>query len=247
MIVKWFEQTSADVPDDDDWLSARESQYSTRLHVPKRRSDWRLGRWTAKHAVALYLNRRPNYEVLRRVEILPDASGAPLVRIINEQGAVSISLTHREGRAACVVASTQIALGCDLEVIEPRSNAFVEDYFTDEEQAAIAQTHTAQRNLLITILWSAKESALKALRLGLRADTRSVSIGFVNTDSSKQVSPYRRQSVECNSRFPGEAWYPLRACYGKEPALFGWWRSSETLVRSLISVSPSSPPSPYVT
>lgn len=246
-MIKWLEQTSADVPDDNNWLSARESLYSSRLHVPKRRSDWRLGRWTAKHAVALYLSLRPNYEVLRQVEILPDTSGAPRVRIIDEQARVSISLTHRDGRAACVVAPTQIALGCDLEVIEPRSNAFAGDYFTDEEQAAISQIQPAQRNLLVTILWSAKESALKALRLGLRVDTRSVSIGFVNTDFSKQVSSYRgRQSDECNSRFREEAWYPLRAQYGKEFALFGWWRSSECFVRSFISLSPVSPPSSYI-
>lgn len=246
-MIQWLEQTSADVPDGDDWLSARESLYLSRLHVPKRRSDWRLGRWTAKRAVALYLSLRPNNGVLHQVEILPDTSGAPLVRISDEQATVSISLTHRDGRAACVVAPPQMVLGCDLEVIEPRSNAFVGDYFTDEEQAAISQTQPAQRNLLVTILWSAKESALKALRLGLRVDTRSVSIGFVNTDVSKRVSSYRGgQSDECNSRFPEQAWYPLRAQCRKEPALFGWWRSSEGLVRSLISLSPTNPPSSYI-
>ena len=65
-------------------------------------------------------------------------------------------------------------LGCDLEIVEPRSDAFIADYFTAEEQALIERTSAADRSLLLALLWSAKESALKALRAGLRLDTRSV-------------------------------------------------------------------------
>jgi len=32
-----------------------------------------------------------------------------------------------------------VEIGCDLEVVEPRSDAFVADYFTSEEQALIAR------------------------------------------------------------------------------------------------------------
>ena len=52
---------------------------------------------------------------------------------------VTISLSHRSGAAICAVAPAGVDLGCDLEVIEPRSEAFVADYFTVDEQALVAQ------------------------------------------------------------------------------------------------------------
>ena len=86
-------------------------------------------------------------------------------------------------------------LGCDLEIIEPRSDAFVADYFTTEEQALIARASAADRPRLLALLWSAKESALKALHEGLRLDTRCVI-----------VSPF-------DESFDLNGWSPLRVRY----------------------------------
>ena len=36
-----------------------------------------------------------------------------------------ISLSHRAGRAICCVSTSIAALGCDLELIEPRSSGFI--------------------------------------------------------------------------------------------------------------------------
>ena len=69
-------------------------------------------------------------------------------------------------------------LGCDLEIVEPRSDAFVADYFTAEEQEVVRQACPADRFALIALIWSAKESALKALQSGLRIDTRSLSVAL---------------------------------------------------------------------
>ena len=72
------------------------------------------------------------------------------------------------------VAKSGVEIGCDLEMVEPRSDAFVADYFTIEEQALVARASAEDRPRLLALLWSAKESALKALHEGLRLDTRSV-------------------------------------------------------------------------
>ena len=56
MNVYWLEQSDGDVPVGDGWLSAGERATLDRLRIPKRRADWRLGRWTAKCAAAAYLN-----------------------------------------------------------------------------------------------------------------------------------------------------------------------------------------------
>jgi phosphopantetheinyl transferase len=74
----------------------------------------------------------------------------------------------------CAVAPPSAEVGCDLETVEPRSPAFLADYFTDAEPNLVARTPAAMRDRVLTLLWSAKESALKALGSGLRLDTRSV-------------------------------------------------------------------------
>ena len=123
---------------------------------------------------------------LREIEIRPASSGAPEVFIANEPAAVTVSISHRSGAAICAVAMTGVELGCDQEVIEARSEAFVADYFTESEQALVARVCEAERSRLVTLLWSAKESALKALREGLRLDTRSVTVSPINGGGRSQ-------------------------------------------------------------
>ena len=43
------------MPDGDDWLRGGERDVLTGLSVPKRRADWRRGRWAAKVAVGVRL------------------------------------------------------------------------------------------------------------------------------------------------------------------------------------------------
>jgi phosphopantetheine--protein transferase-like protein len=65
-------------------------------------------------------------------------------------------------------------VGCDAELIEPRSRSFVADFFSRQERDAVDHAQADRRALTTTLIWSAKESVLKALQEGLRLDTRSV-------------------------------------------------------------------------
>ena len=56
MRVFWLEQTEADVPPSNDWLGPAELDRCNAFRFAKRRNDWRLGRWTAKCALAAYLD-----------------------------------------------------------------------------------------------------------------------------------------------------------------------------------------------
>ena len=174
MNVYWLDQNEADVPLHNDWLGAREAIPLGTMRFAKRRSDWRLGRWAAKCALASHLQLTFEPKTLARLEIVAATSGAPDVFFDGRATSLTISLSHRAGRALCAVSCLPATVGCDLELIEPRSFAFVADYFSTEEQALVARACAADRHALIALLWSAKESALKALRTGLRLDTRSV-------------------------------------------------------------------------
>src|SRR5690349_10301987 len=123
MDVYWLEQSASEVPESDDWLTPAERARLDSLRFPKRRADWRLGRWTAKQAVAVCLELRSP----AAVEIRAAASGAPLAFVAGERARVAISISHRGGVAVCAVAPGAMSLGCDLEVVEPRSAEFVTD------------------------------------------------------------------------------------------------------------------------
>ena len=229
--VYWLKQTEADVPTDDDWLGASEAACLGALRIPKRRADWRLGRWTAKRAVAICLNSHSNPQSLAGIEVRPAASGAPEVFINSQPAGVTISLSHRSGIAMCAVAPSGTDLGCDLEMIEPRSDAFVADYFTDEEQAFIAQASAVDRFRLLALLWSAKECALKALREGLRLDTRSVT---VNLPEGVWTSVHDEAIADCSLRHH-LTWRPLEVRCTSGQVFLGWWGQAGNLVQTLVA------------
>jgi len=94
-------------------------------------------------------------------------------------------------------------MGCDLEIIEPRADSFVADYFTAEEQKMVAGADATDRDLRVTLLWSAKESALKALGEGLRMDTRCVAV-------APHLPSCRGRQEEGNFSISLPDWRPLQ-------------------------------------
>lgn len=224
MNIYWLEQTEFDVPTDDGWLSPAEVLRQRDLRFAKRRADWRLGRWTAKRAVCFCLGTSEGPLDLAEIEIRAAPSGAPQVIVKDGLSEVSVSLSHSSGRAVCAVALSAVALGCDLEKVERRSDTFVEDYLTAEEQELVTRSPAMARTRLVTLLWSAKESALKARHEGLRLDTRLVTVDASETSPSL------------------EGWYPLRARCAGGKNFQGWWQCEHDFVRSVVSDQASDPP-----
>jgi 4'-phosphopantetheinyl transferase len=245
MKVYWLEQTEADVPATNDWLSASEVGRLNGMRFAKRRADWRLGRWTAKRALALHSNAPGDLRVLGGIEIRPSASGAPEAFFAEEPSPLTMSLSHRGGVALCGIAPSGAALGCDLEMIEPRSDAFVADYFTTEEQALIARVSAAGRAQLVALLWSGKESALKALRTGLRLSTQCVAV------SPREALPHRSEWEEGYNEHPAfdvqmaegaDSWRPLQVGCTDGQVFHGWWQHSGSLVRTIVAAPPPDRP-----
>jgi 4'-phosphopantetheinyl transferase len=219
MDIHYLAQTVADVPETDAWLSPRELARLHTLRFPKRRSDWRLGRWTAKRAVAALQGFA--LEQLTHIEIRPAPSGAPDLYIENQLSPMTLSISHRSGIAICAVAESAVKLGCDVELIEARGSAFLEDYFTPEEQLLFARYQDASP--LATLLWSAKESALKARRIGLRVDTRSI-------------------RVEIGESSIAGKWAPLLVHCETSANFYGWWREDSGTVCTIVADPPPSAP-----
>jgi 4'-phosphopantetheinyl transferase len=225
MLITWQEQNATDVPADDGWLAPPELTRLAAMRFAQRRADWRLGRWTAKLGVAACLGLPATRETFRELEIRPAPSGAPQMFLANQLAAVAISLSHRSGMAVCAAARGALSLGCDLERIEPHSDIFLADYFTDEEQALVRAAPPAARWSMVALLWSAKESLLKALELGLRADTRSVNVSLALTPV---IDP--------------AGWHSLRAYHPDCGCVRGWWYEHAGFVRTLVAAPAASYP-----
>lgn len=223
MDIYLLEKREEDLPESNDWLGGRERDHLRTLNFLKRRADWRLGRWAAKCAVAALQNIPVDPDLLACIEICPATTGAPRVFLHEMPADVTISLSHRAGIAICALAKKSVRLGCDLEVIEPHSAAFIADYFTPEEQDAIERVASTDRWRLIAMLWSAKESALKALHEGLRRDTRSVVV------------------KDANLSF-GEGWSSMQVHSIESEVFHGWCHLTEGLVTTVVADHPFSVP-----
>jgi len=196
-MITWVTQELAELPASLAWLSRDERARLDTMRVAKRRADYLLGRWTARRALAAHLGSASPaaFAVRAACDGSPEAllDGAPL--------ALRLSISHSAGRALAAVSDTG-PLGADLERIEPRSQLLVDDFFTPGEAAQVAACPPAERDRWITVIWSAKESALKARRTGLREDTRHVHVAL---------------------GAGAAAWRPLRIAVGHGDALSGWW------------------------
>ncbi|MBI4944637.1 MAG: 4'-phosphopantetheinyl transferase superfamily protein [Actinobacteria bacterium] len=220
------------------WLSTAERERLGRLRFRKRRSEFLLRRWTAKHAVLAVLGAaggtgEPS-AALARVAVLNRASGAPYVLLDGAPLGVEVSLTDRAGWAVCLVGDGPDAVGVDLELVEPRSDAFVADFLTTTEASRVHARPPGEgpggRSELADAVWSAKESALKVLGTGLRTDTRAVEVTL--EEGGPEVGP-----------LGGPGWRPLTGRHGPTgQVLPGWWRRDGDFVVTTASVRPHDPP-----
>jgi 4'-phosphopantetheinyl transferase len=119
---------------------------------------------------------------------------------------------------------TEVRLGCDLELVEERSAAFIADYLTEREQAFVAAADSEEaRWVRSNLVWSAKESVLKVLRTGLRRDTRSV-------------------EVQVSSGSGHHGWCELHARTLEGRVFAGWWRRFGAFLLTVACEEPAAPP-----
>ena len=202
------------LPDRLDWLTPDELTRHEGFRFDKRRQDWLLGRWAAKQAL-LALHGLPQCDV-GRFEILSASSGAPLARFDGKPYETGLSISHSNGRAFSVVSTETTELGCDIELVEPRSVAFVETFFTAAECKRVQRAAAEYRDMLVTMIWSAKESTLKVQRTGLRADTRSVEV------------------IEAGDE-PGGAWNRARTITADAREFDCLWRCDDRWILSVVA------------
>jgi 4'-phosphopantetheinyl transferase len=223
--MRWLARAEEHLPGDWSWLSDAETAYANAQRFTKRRVEFLVARWTAKQALCRALELPAVPGILRRIEVRHAPSGAPVACLDARPVGVPISLTDRAGWAVCVLAADPpggtARIGCDLELVEPRSDTFVGDYLTAAERRYVATASDRDaRQLAANLIWSAKESGLKVLTTGLRRDTRSVEVTLGTAPSVQEPRGQRPGGPELA---PSE-WAELTVRTAEGDAFPGWWR-----------------------
>ena len=235
MTVHWLARGLDAVPAGESWLSAGERERLAAMRFAKRRTEFLVSRFAAKLTIAGALDRpTDDLTTLAGIEIRRKPTGAPAAFVDGQPAELAMSQTDRADWAVCVVRrDPHVALGCDLELVEPRSPGFVQDYLTEREQATIAASSDA--DLLANLLWSAKESALKVLETGLRRDTRSVEVSLGADGDGADGSSVAKGSG---------GWHPLEVRPVEGGVFPGWWQRWGAFLLTVVSSAPTGPPEP---
>ena len=88
----------------------------------------------------------------------------------------------------------------------------------------VRNTSFREQSRTVTLLWSAKESALKALHEGLRLDTRSIVVQLAGEEE------------------PPSRWKNLRVRSHSGNTFRGWWRTEGNFVETVVASPPPEPP-----
>lgn len=159
------------------YLSPDELSVLGGLRFAKRRREWLNGRYAAKKLLQA-CDPKTFAGNASQWSIVYEPEGAPYF-VHEKQGRLPacLSISHSGEWAFCALTfESNLQVGADVERVETRSRAFLDDYFTDEEKNWMSGSPEDLPGLWPTLAWSAKEAALKALRVGLRLDTRAVEI-----------------------------------------------------------------------
>jgi 4'-phosphopantetheinyl transferase len=204
--MRWLARGEPHLPPGQHWLTSAELARAASMRFTKRRTEYLVRRLVAKHTVAASLGLGTDEQTLGRIAVPNRITGAPYVEVDGEPLGLDVSLTDRAGWGVCLVGQDLGAVGCDVELAEPRTQGFVTDYLTPHEQRLVrGASDEARGQLLANLIWSAKESALKVLRTGLRRDTLTVEV-HLDPDADAVRS-----------------WEPLHVRTDEGRVLPGWW------------------------
>lgn len=221
---RWLALGEEALPPDEQWLAPGEAASLAGMRYTKRRTEFLLRRLVAKHAVASVTGRSTDAATLAGIEVRNAPSGAPYLCVDGVAVELGVSISDRAGCAICVTSPMgPLAVGCDLELVEPRSRGFVCDFLTTTEQRLAGSRGAGdERDAVVNLIWSAKESALKVLGTGLRRDTRTL-----------EVTPGAPR---------GDGWGALTVRAVEGTVFPGWWRREGRFLVTVATRAVAPPP-----
>lgn len=173
-----------------EFLSADELNIYNSFKVDRRRSEFLAGRYIAKESI-----RQENTQLSpNAINIVPGVWGFPLIHSPGlHKATVSIGHTDR-----CVTAifysSNTHPVGIDIEEIKSRNLPAFKTFISDVEQELITSRQLPFLDAM-HLIWSAKEAAGKALRVGFTIPETLYTISSVDCDQGLYHICFEKLSI----------------------------------------------------
>jgi phosphopantetheine--protein transferase-like protein len=166
-----------------DSLNEEEVREHGQKATPKRAAEWLAGRIALKKSIRRMMATTDTRTFPENsIRIIQNEYGKPVGGVSGRPDLEinSISLSHSNGLAMAAAATPGMfeGLGVDIEKVEARSEAWVQDYFTEAEIQAAGDGR--RRWAALTRIWCLKEAALKAIGTGLRFDLRDINVAVLD-------------------------------------------------------------------
>jgi len=142
-------------------LHHHEAAYYNTLKYEKRKRSYLIGRHAAKQAVAALVQEKD----LRNILIEQGVFNQPVVRCGDEHN-IQVSITHCEEIGAAIAFPEAHPMGIDLQEIDTNRREVVESQATGAEKGIVASLSRSP-DMLLTLLWTAKEALSKVLKTGM--------------------------------------------------------------------------------
>jgi 4'-phosphopantetheinyl transferase len=147
-------------------LGPVEAAYFSSLRFERRQKSYLLGRYAAKLALKEALS-EPD---LKSIQILKGVFEQPIVHCKGNSG-WSVTISHADSLAVGLAYPAGHPMGVDLERIDPTRYEAILSQLSQEE-INWSQSGGADRYVVATALWTAKEALSKVLTTGLMTPAR---------------------------------------------------------------------------
>lgn len=144
----------------ENYLHDEELKYFNKLKFEKRIKSYLMGRYSAKIAISSYIKETD----LRKICILNGIFNHPVV-ITNYNENVQVSISHSKNISYSLSFSEKCPMGIDIEYIRYDNDKVLERY-TKENELNILNKLSLEYSQGLYLLWTAKESLSKALKIG---------------------------------------------------------------------------------
>ncbi len=163
-------------------LHPRELTYFNNLKFDRRKRSYLIGRYAAKQALSSLLHEKD----LTTILIEQGVFSQPIV-IYGGMNNVQVSITHCDEQGAAIAFPEAHPTGIDIERIAPDKREVFESQITKIERDIISRLPYPYE-MMLALLWTAKEALSKALRTGLMTpfelfelSTLEVENGYITT------------------------------------------------------------------
>lgn len=137
----------------------------------QRKKKFVLGRYCAKMALASLFD----IKNLNQIYIDSGIFNQPIIKAPNIPN-IRVSISHDNQTSIAIAFPEEHPMGIDIESIRADKTSEIEEYFLTPHEMSLGKNLGYTNNIIITIIWTAKESLSKILKTGLTTSFKILEI-----------------------------------------------------------------------